>query len=117
MPSDQISGKALYVPRIDRTLPSHMDLLRIYNKEDLHNLSSGTWGIKEPSGEWEGSKRTNGECIICIYALMYAVDSQSLEVLDEGCEQLDLILVPGACPLILECHEITKGLFISRRRI
>jgi hypothetical protein len=75
-----------------------MDLLRIYNKEDLHNLSSGTWGIKEPSGEWEGSKRTNGECIFCIYALMYAVDSQSLEVLDEGCEGLDLILVPGTCP-------------------
>jgi hypothetical protein len=41
-----------------------MNLLRIYNNEDLKGLPSGTWGIKEPGVEWEGGRRTNGECFV-----------------------------------------------------
>jgi len=67
--------KTLYVPRIDRTVPNQMSLLQIYNSEDLQSLPSGTWGIKEPGVEWEGRRRMN--------------------VLDDECEGLDLILVPG----------------------
>jgi 5-formyltetrahydrofolate cyclo-ligase len=73
-----------------------MQLLQIYNSEDLHSLPSGTWGIKEPCVEWRDAKRMNGEYSVCIFAVVYAVDLMSLEVLDEECEGLDLILVPGA---------------------
>jgi len=61
MLTDQSSGKTLYVPRIDRTLPSQMNLLQIYSREDLQNLPSGTWGIKEPNEEWKGGKRMDGK--------------------------------------------------------
>jgi len=69
------AGKILYVPRIDRMAPNKMSFLQVYNSKDLQSLPSGTWGIKEPSVEWEGGRRVN--------------------VLDDGCEGLDLILVPG----------------------
>jgi len=70
------AGKTLYVPRIDRTIPNHMDLMQIYDLDDLRSLPSGTWGIKEPGLEWNGGTRRPN-------------------TLDEGCEGLDLILVPG----------------------
>lgn len=71
------ANKSLYVPRINHTATNdnHMDLLKVYNIKDLQNLPSGTWGIKEPNVEWEEGKRMN--------------------VLDEECDGLDLILVPG----------------------
>lgn len=93
-------GKTLYVPRIEHSSPSHMDLLQIQDLDDLRSLPSGTWGIKEPGLEWNGGKRRpNGEllspnCIYethkCLFILLW-----STEVLDEECEGLDLILVPG----------------------
>lgn len=69
MSTDQSSGKTLYVPRTDRTLPSQMNLLQIYSREDLQNLPSGTWGIKEPNEGWEGGKRMNGKCSMkcCVF--------------------------------------------------
>jgi 5-formyltetrahydrofolate cyclo-ligase len=70
------AGKTLYVPRIERTTPSHMELLQIRDLDDLQSLPSGTWGIKEPGLEWNGGKRRPN-------------------ALDEGCDGLELILVPG----------------------
>jgi len=70
------AGKTLYVPRIDCTTPSHMELLQIEDLDDLRSLPSGTWGIKEPGPEWIGGRRRPN-------------------VLDESCEGLELILVPG----------------------
>lgn len=54
------TGKALYVPKIVDTKESKMDMLRIYNQEDLASLPSGTWGIKEPGPTWEGRRRGSG---------------------------------------------------------
>lgn len=54
------TGKALYVPNIADTKECKMDMLRIYNQEDLASLPSGTWGIKEPGPTWEGRRRGSG---------------------------------------------------------
>ncbi|KAJ7634600.1 hypothetical protein FB45DRAFT_989450 [Roridomyces roridus] len=43
------SGKKLFVPKIDPTVDGRMDLLRIYDEQDLDGLPSGLWGIKEPT--------------------------------------------------------------------
>jgi 5-formyltetrahydrofolate cyclo-ligase len=57
----RLLGKALYVPRIVSVPPtSHMDLLQIYDNEDLQSLPGGTWGIKEPALEWKSGKRMSG---------------------------------------------------------
>lgn len=59
----RIPGKSLYVPRIDRSVPNHMDLLRVHDENDLQSLASGTWGIKEPSEQYNGAARSNGELL------------------------------------------------------
>jgi len=67
-------GKILFVPRIDHAR-GEIDMLRIYDEQDLDNLVSGKWGIKEPSLEINGKRRMN--------------------VMDPDCPPLDLILLPG----------------------
>ncbi|KAF8556836.1 5-formyltetrahydrofolate cyclo-ligase [Imleria badia] len=52
-----------------------MDLVRLYDDEDLQMLPAGLWGIPEPTAEWQGKKRQS--------------------VLDASCEDLDLIIMPG----------------------
>ncbi|KAF9024286.1 5-formyltetrahydrofolate cyclo-ligase, partial [Hymenopellis radicata] len=61
-------GKHLYVPKIDASSSeeSKMNLLRIYDHDDLDAIPKGLWGIPDPSDTWN-----------------------ALEV------DLDLILVPG----------------------
>ncbi|KAF9467888.1 hypothetical protein BDZ94DRAFT_1210358 [Collybia nuda] len=66
--------KSFFVPKIETT-EGHMQFLKLYGKEDLDTLPSGTWGIKEPGPQWNGSPRVN--------------------VLDRDCEELDMILLPG----------------------
>jgi len=70
------AGKVLYVPRLDTSDSFHprMDMLRVYDQPDLDSFPSGLWGIREPSYEREGRRRSN------------ALDAD---------QQLDLILVPG----------------------
>jgi hypothetical protein len=36
----------MFVPKVDPTLHGGMDLLKIYDDEDLHSLPSGVWDIK-----------------------------------------------------------------------
>ena len=52
-------GKKLFVPKIDQASKS-MDMMNIYDDEDLRNLPSGMWGIKEPGNHWQGQKRLSG---------------------------------------------------------
>jgi len=51
------AGKTLFVPKIEE---GRMDLLKVYDEDDLLALPSGVWGIKEPSDEWKGQKRLRG---------------------------------------------------------
>ncbi|KAI0916029.1 hypothetical protein AcW1_009412 [Taiwanofungus camphoratus] len=69
------AGKTLFVPKIDTAGNGRMDFVKVYSEEDLHAFPSGLWGIKEPNHEWKGEQRSSA--------------------LDEGAEQLDLILLPG----------------------
>ncbi|KAI9508976.1 5-formyltetrahydrofolate cyclo-ligase [Russula earlei] len=69
------SGKHLFVPRVDPVLPGGMDLLKIYDSEDLRLLPSGVWGIKEPAFHHHDVPR------------MKAMDGDSIP--------LDVILLPG----------------------
>ena len=48
------------MPKVDATLPGGMDLLRIYDDEDLRSLPSGVWGIKEPSFQYRDAPRMKG---------------------------------------------------------
>ncbi|KAJ8509003.1 hypothetical protein ONZ45_g8779 [Pleurotus djamor] len=74
-------GKTLFVPRIDKSTPGRMDLLRIYSTDDLSRLKPGTWGIKEP------------EAVMTVEETGESQRRQN--ALDEGCDGLDVILVPG----------------------
>ncbi|KAJ7108711.1 hypothetical protein C8R44DRAFT_295863 [Mycena epipterygia] len=66
------SGKTLFVPKIDKETEGRMELLQIYDEDDLDSLPSGVWGIKEPDRMHNGRPRTSA--------------------IDTG---LDMILVPG----------------------
>ncbi|KAJ7196575.1 5-formyltetrahydrofolate cyclo-ligase, partial [Mycena pura] len=66
------SGKTLFVPKIDTTAEGRMELLQIYDVDDLNSLPAGVWGIKEPKRLRHGQSRTNAN--------------------DAG---LDMIIVPG----------------------
>ena len=71
-----------------------MNFLQVYNIKDLQSLPSGTWGIKEPTVDFKDGTRMDGEYFVhMIYTCM--LWAHRLEVLDERCEDLDLILVPG----------------------
>ncbi|KAJ8507688.1 hypothetical protein ONZ45_g9970 [Pleurotus djamor] len=75
------TGKALFVPRIDKSTPGRMDLLRIYSTADLSRLKPGTWGIREPEAFM--TVEETGE------------SQRRQNALDEDCDDLDVILVPG----------------------
>ncbi|KAJ6627975.1 5-formyltetrahydrofolate cyclo-ligase [Mycena sp. CBHHK59/15] len=66
------SGKTLFVPKIDPGADGSMELLRIYDENDLNALPSGVWGIREPDSARDGQLRASA--------------------IDVG---LDMILVPG----------------------
>ncbi|KAJ7118675.1 hypothetical protein C8R43DRAFT_901220 [Mycena crocata] len=53
------SGKTLFVPRIDKTVDGRMELLQIYDEDDLNSLPSGVWGIKEPDRLHNGHPRAS----------------------------------------------------------
>jgi 5-formyltetrahydrofolate cyclo-ligase len=72
-----------------------MNLLRVYNAEDLQSLPSGTWGIKEPSVEWTGGRRIDSTHSVLICLPSHLMHLLLASVLDDECERLDLILVPG----------------------
>ncbi|CCL98229.1 uncharacterized protein FIBRA_00223 [Fibroporia radiculosa] len=69
------AGKTLFVPKIDVAASGRMDFLKVYGEEDLRTFPAGAWGIKEPAYEFNGQRRSSA--------------------LEEGSEQLDLVLVPG----------------------
>ncbi|KAL4249851.1 5-formyltetrahydrofolate cyclo-ligase [Pleurotus pulmonarius] len=69
------SGKSLFVPKIDKLTAGRMDILRVYDSDDLNSLPPGTWGIREPDVSRNGELRQS--------------------VLDDDCDDLDIILVPG----------------------
>jgi hypothetical protein len=52
-----------------------------------------------------------------LYKVEYPMDSLSFEVLDEACEGLDLILVPGAYSWSFKYPDTTKRLFIQELRL
>ncbi|QRV76392.1 5-formyltetrahydrofolate cyclo-ligase [Ceratobasidium sp. AG-Ba] len=64
------SGKTLYVPRMNGRV---INMLRVYDVQDLDSLEAGKWGIREPSPTRDGSERQ--------------------EALQNG--GLDLIVMPG----------------------
>lgn len=53
-------GKILFVPRVDHDR-GEIDMLRIYDEQDLNTLSPSIWGIPEPGLERNGCPRQNGE--------------------------------------------------------
>ncbi|CAK5274847.1 unnamed protein product [Mycena citricolor] len=69
------AGKTLYVPKIDRRTDGKMDMLRVYDEDDLSSLPSGVWGIKEPGATRNGSPRANamdsGLDVILVPALAF----------------------------------------------
>ncbi|QRV91227.1 5-formyltetrahydrofolate cyclo-ligase [Ceratobasidium sp. AG-Ba] len=66
----QPKGKTLYVPRMNGRV---INMLRVYDIQDLDSLEAGKWGIREPSPTRDGSERQ--------------------EALQNG--GLDLIVMPG----------------------
>jgi len=66
------SGKTLFVPKIDTAVGGRMELLQIYDVDDLDALPAGVWGIREPERLRCGQPRTTAN--------------------DAG---LDMIIVPG----------------------
>lgn len=59
-PPSSSLGKNLFVPKVDATLPGGMDMLRIYDDEDLRSLPSKLWGIKEPTYQFRDTPRIKG---------------------------------------------------------
>lgn len=51
-------NKSLFVPKV--CSDGAMEFMKLYNQRDLDTLSSGLWGIREPSVDWENSPRVNG---------------------------------------------------------
>ncbi|KIK68481.1 hypothetical protein GYMLUDRAFT_154066 [Collybiopsis luxurians FD-317 M1] len=45
-------NKSLFVPKVSQN--GSMESLKVHNRDDLDTLTSGLWGIREPSDEWEG---------------------------------------------------------------
>lgn len=70
-----------------------MEFFKVYGEEDLRSFHNGTWGIREPSTEWQGGKRQNGPCS---FLGMYRKLLNRPSVLDDGVEGLDVILLPGS---------------------
>ncbi|KAH9954585.1 5-formyltetrahydrofolate cyclo-ligase family-domain-containing protein [Russula dissimulans] len=71
------SGKNLFVPRVDTVLPlpGGMDVFKIYDNDDLRELPSGVWGIKEPAFQYR--------------------DTPRIKATDQDSDPLDVILIPG----------------------
>jgi hypothetical protein len=81
----------LFVPKIDTETDGRMDLLQIYNEEDLDSLPSGVWGIKEPDRLRDGRLRASG-------MTLKAVDSNKTYTKFHSTASdlgLDMILLPG----------------------
>jgi hypothetical protein len=85
-----------------------MDLLRIYDEEDLRSLPSGVWGIKEPTFQYLDAPRMKG-----LYPPPTAhLPAHSLTGDDDGTwrgvaiatdgdsDPLDVILIPGKATFI-----------------
>ena len=53
-------GKELFVPKIDKASAGRMDVMKIYDNDDLTRLPAGVWGIREPDDRWNGRKRLSG---------------------------------------------------------
>lgn len=53
-------GKVLFVPKIDSSR-GEIDMLRVYDEEDLNSLIPKKWGIREPELYRNGTLRANGE--------------------------------------------------------
>ncbi|KZS90191.1 nagb/rpia/CoA transferase-like protein, partial [Sistotremastrum niveocremeum HHB9708] len=54
------AGKQLFVPKIIKGKDSHIEMLRVYDKEDLETLPAGVWGIREPDLTWRNGRRASG---------------------------------------------------------
>lgn len=92
-------GKSLFVPKIDKLTPGRMDILRVYDSDDLNSLPPGTWGIREPDVSRNGELRQSGAFSIkSIHGVLLLTIKREL-VLDDDCDDLDVILVPGGCSL------------------
>jgi len=80
-----------------------MDFLKVYGIEDLNSFPSGTWGIKEPGLQWQGTTRLNGLCsVFKCFGEYSGRHLNGLAALDRGCETLDMILLPGLLFIGLE---------------
>jgi len=69
------TGKSLFVPRVLRSDPGRMQLLKVYGHEDLLTLDTGLWGIREPNPQRNGQDR--------------------VDALNATSPVLDLVLLPG----------------------
>lgn len=71
-----------------------MDMLRVYDQQDLDSFPSGLWGIREPPHERDGKPRSNGNPPFTSLTLAPGGSDVCPPVLDPD-QQLDLIIVPG----------------------
>lgn len=69
------AGKNLFVPKTDAAEDGKMDFLQVYDLDDLRDLPSGKWGIKEPPYQYRGAPRQNA--------------------LDQSSGPLDVLFLPG----------------------
>ena len=69
-----IQGKDLFVPKIDKSSARRMDIMKIYDRDDLTSLPSGVWGIKEPDDNWNGHKRLSGPLPSFIFIRQHLTD-------------------------------------------
>jgi len=66
-----------------------MDLLRIYDDEDLRALPSGVWGIKEPTYQYRDAPRMKGPYLPPIhlpvnYLRTYSLTTRTTAVAGRG---------------------------------
>ena len=91
------------MPKVDAALPGGMDLLRIYDDEDLRSLPSGVWGIKEPTFQHRDASRMKGlypPFIVRSISTSTFTDGDddgrgAATATDEDSTPLDVILIPG----------------------
>lgn len=58
-------GKVLFVPKVDYSR-GEIDMLRVYDEDDLNSLVPRKWDIREPELYKDDHPRMNGKIINCI---------------------------------------------------
>jgi len=75
-----------------------MDVFKIYDNDDLRDLPSGVWGIKEPAFQYRDAPRTKGTIPLSGPIPPELIDPAAVRrntAMDQDSDPLDVILIPG----------------------